>query len=66
MRNHLSTAVLYANLYAMRATSAAYDLKQKAVVHKSEMIRLGCAAVVVGIAARANGFQAGYEFAQNS
>lgn len=66
MRNHLFTAHFYAHVYAHRAKNAAVRTKDKVIEHKSEMACIGGTAIVVGIAARVNGFQAGYEFAQNN
>lgn len=70
MRNRLAIAVIYAEAYtrlaAKHTVNAAQAAAQSAQDHKSELACIGGTAVVVGIAARANGFQAGYEFAGGS
>ncbi len=66
MRNHIAYATLYANLYAHRAKQAAVNAKDKAVENKREIAVLAGTSAVVAVAARVNGFKAGYEFAQNN
>jgi hypothetical protein len=66
MRNQLVYANLYAHLYAHRAKQAAINTKEYALAHQSELKCIGATSVVVGLAARAAGFKAGYEFAKTS
>jgi hypothetical protein len=64
MRNRIAYASLYAQLYAHKAQQAAINAKDFAVENRSEIGRLAGTAAVVGVAARVNGFKAGYAFAQ--
>lgn len=63
MRNRMFVAAVYADLFTNTVTEAFHGTKQSIIKNKSELARLGAAAVVVGLAARASGFQAGYAFA---
>lgn len=69
MSDRLVIASLYAKLYAHRAKRAATDTTKKiadtAVENQSELTCIGVTAVVVGVAARACGFKAGYAFAKS-
>lgn len=65
MRTHLFYANLYARHYAAIAQQAVVNTKDKVIDHKSHLACIGGTAVVVGVAARVHGFQAGYEFATN-
>lgn len=66
LRERILIANMYAATYAHRAKQAAVHAKDQIVENKSELTRLAATATVVGIAARVNGFKAGYEFAQNA
>jgi hypothetical protein len=66
MRDRIAYTALYAQLYARKAQQAAISAKDSAVENRNEIARLAGTAVVVGVAARVNGFKAGYEFAKNS
>lgn len=66
MRNRMFTAHFYAHLYANRAKNAAVRTKDKVIENKSELACIAVTSAVIGVAARASGFQAGYEFAQNN
>jgi hypothetical protein len=61
------TPIAYASIYAQlakyHAKQAATAVKDVAVDHKSELTCIAGTTVVVGLAARINGFKAGYEFA---
>lgn len=63
MRNHLFNAAVYTSIVAHSAKNAARNTKQKVIENKSQMAVLAGTATVVGIASRAHGFRAGYEFA---
>lgn len=66
MRDRLYITALYAQLYAHKTKKAAINTKNNAIEHRAEIARLAGTAVVVGVAARVNGFKAGYEFAQSN
>lgn len=66
MRKPLAYAVLYAHLAKHHAKQAVANTKVKAVEHKSELTCIAATTITVGLAARAAGFQAGYEFAQTN
>jgi hypothetical protein len=66
MLKPIAYATLYAKLAKYHATQAAINVKDAAVDHKSELTCIAGTAAVVGLAARVNGFQAGYEFAKSS
>jgi hypothetical protein len=66
MRNALFTAQLYTVIGAHRAKCAIVNTKNVIIDHKSELACVGATAVVVGTAARVQGFRAGYEFATNT
>lgn len=65
MRYQIAIAALYASLAKAHAKQAAGNVKEFAVEHKSEVARTAAVSSVVYLAARASGFQAGYEFATN-
>jgi hypothetical protein len=66
MRNRLFITTVYANLYAHKTKQAIINTKDNAIEHRAEIARLAGTAVVVGVAARVNGFKAGYAFANNA
>lgn len=66
MRYQLFVAKYTALALKDRAVRSITDTKKKVVEHKSEIKCIAATSVVVGLTARAAGFQAGYEFAQNS
>jgi hypothetical protein len=65
MRYRLAIAALYGSLAKAHAVQAAGNAKEFVVEHKSEMTRTAVVSTAVYLAARANGFQAGYAFASN-
>lgn len=66
MRNRISVAQLYANLYATRIVQVANETKQKVVDNKSELTHIAATSAVVYLASRTAGFKAGYKFAKNT
>jgi hypothetical protein len=66
MPKPIAYAVLYTAVAKERTKQAVADTKEYAVEHQSQLKCIGATAVVVGLAARATGFQAGYEFAQTN
>lgn len=66
MRIKIATVALYAHAYTRRAQQTVINAKDFAVQHKSEIKCIAATSVVVGLTARADGFKAGYEFAQSA
>lgn len=58
-------ANIYAHHYAARAKRKVVNAKEFAVAHKSHLACIAATTAVVGTVARVDGFQAGYEFANN-
>jgi hypothetical protein len=65
MRYQIAIAALYGSIAKAHVKQAAGNAKEFVVEHKSEMARTAAVSTAVYLAARANGFQAGYEFASN-
>lgn len=61
----VAIATIYANHYANRAKQKVANAKEFAVAHKSHLVCIAATTAVVGTVARVDGFQAGYEFANN-
>jgi hypothetical protein len=66
MRDRLCITAIYAQHYAHNAKQAVINTKDLAVENRNEIARIAGTAVVVGVAARVNGFKAGYKFAQSN
>ena len=70
MRNRIAIARMYATVYATvaanRVVNATQDTIELAKDNQSELACIGGTAVVVGLAARVNGFRAGYAYAQSN
>jgi hypothetical protein len=66
MRYHLAIAAVYGSLAKAHAVQAAGNAKEFVVEHKSEMTRTAVVSAGVYLAARTNGFKAGYAFASSN
>ena len=66
MLKPIAYASIYAQLAKYHVKQAAHTVADKAVENKSELTCIAATTVVVGLAARINGFHAGYEFANSN